>query len=81
MHTVVCILVRTVYSEETIHSAEKNDTLYERAAFSTEMKQKELLHLKENKQPFHMMYHFFCTIAGFFIILEKRLSELICTRL
>ena len=31
---------------------------------------------------FHMRYHFFfCTLDGFFRILEKRLSELICTRL
>ena len=30
---------------------------------------------------FHMRYHFFSTIDGFFRILEKRLSELICTRL
>ena len=29
-------------SEETIHSAEINDTSYEPAAFSTEMKQKKL---------------------------------------
>ena len=36
-------------------------------------KEKKLLHLKENKQPFHM--------DGFFRILEKRLSELIYTRL
>ena len=40
-----------------------------------------LLHLKENKQPFHMRPHFFCTMYGFFRILEKRPFEVICTRL
>ena len=29
-------------SEETIHSAEKNDTSYKRAGFFTEMKQKKI---------------------------------------
>ena len=30
---------------------------------------------------FHLRYHFFCNMDGFFRILKKRLSELICTRL
>ena len=34
----------------------------------------------EKNLGFHMNYHFFCTMNGFFRILEKRLSELICTR-
>ena len=28
-----------------------------------------------------MRYHFFCTMDGFSRILEKKLSELLCTRL
>ena len=42
--TVVCILVQVKSfqdPEETIHSAEENDTSYERAGFFTEMKQKK----------------------------------------
>ena len=41
-----------------------------------------LLFPNENYIGFHMKYHFFfCTMDGFFRILEKKLSELICTRL
>ena len=43
--TVVCILVRTASfqdSEETIHSAEKNDASYKRAGFFTKMRQKKI---------------------------------------
>ena len=32
-------------------------------------------------QPIYMRYHFFCTMDGFSRILEKKLSELLCTRL
>ena len=32
-------------------------------------------------QPISMRYHFFCTMDGFSRILEKKLSELLCTRL
>ena len=43
--TFVCIKVRTGFfyqdSGKTIHSAEENDTSYQRAAFFTEMKQKK----------------------------------------
>ena len=33
------------------------------------------------KQPIYMRYHFFCTMDGFYRILEKKLSKLSCTRL
>ena len=40
-----------------------------------------LLHLSEKSSPFIWGIIFFCTMNGFFRMLEKRLSELICTRL
>ena len=40
-----------------------------------------LLHLCEKSSPFIWGIIFFCTMDGFIRILEKRLSELICTRL
>ena len=44
--------------------------------------QKKNLHLIKKTKGFHMRYNFFfCTMDGFFRILEKTSSELICTRL
>ena len=40
-----------------------------------------LLHLCEKSSPFIWGIIFFCTMDGFSRILEKRLSQLICTRL
>ena len=40
-----------------------------------------LLHLSEKSSPFIWGIIFFCTMDHFFRILEKKLSELLCTRL
>ena len=40
-----------------------------------------LLHLCEKSSPFIWSIIFFCTMDGFSRILEKKLSELLCTRL
>ena len=40
-----------------------------------------LLHLSEKSSPFILGIIFFCTMDGFSTILQKKLSELLCTRL
>ena len=40
-----------------------------------------LLHFSEKRSPFIRGIIFFCTMDGFSRILEKKLSELLCTRL